>query len=112
MNPATLHQENITHEGSGGVSAGNRSFGFRPAFRNTETGSVYPSRFADGRPAPIHMLDGLPDEVVVKRSSAGKVTAVRSSVQSGFLLDGRFYDRDDAAAYLQRVASCELAVQL
>jgi hypothetical protein len=91
MNPMTLQQENIAHRATGGVSAGNRSFGFRPAFRNTETGSVYPSRLVDGRPAPIHMIDGLPDEV-------------RDSVQSGFLLDGCFYDRDEAAEYLRRVS--------
>jgi|EndMetStandDraft_7_1072992.scaffolds.fasta_scaffold143379_1 hypothetical protein len=97
----TLRQENIAYEGSGGVSAGNRSLGFRPAFRNLETGHVYPSRFADGRPAPIHMIDGLPDELVVTRSASGKVTAVSDSVQSGFVLDGCFYDRQEAAEYLQ-----------
>jgi hypothetical protein len=104
MNPVILAQENITYEGSGGVSAGNRSLGFRPAFRNTETGRIYLSRFADGRPAPIHMIDGLPEELVVTRSAAGRVIAVRESVQSGFLLDGCFYDRDEAAAYLQRIS--------
>jgi hypothetical protein len=91
MNPTILQRENIIYEGSGGVSAGNRSLGFRPAFRNLETGSVYPSRFADGRPAPIHVIDGLPGEV-------------RDSVQSGFLLNGCFYDRDEAAEYLRRVS--------
>jgi hypothetical protein len=104
MNPVILQQENIAYEGSGGVSAGNRSFGFRPAFRNSETGSIYPSRFADGRPAPIHVIDGLPDELVVTRSAAGRVTSVLESVQSGFLLDGCFYDRDEAAEYLRMVA--------
>jgi hypothetical protein len=97
----TLRQENIAYEGSGGVSAGNRSLGFRPAFRNLETGHVYPSCFADGRPAPIHMIDGLPDELVVTRSPAGKVTAVSDSLQSGFLLDGCFYDRQEAAEYVR-----------
>ena len=101
MNPMILQRENIAYEGSGGTSAGNRSLGFRPAFRNLQTGHVYPSRFADGRPAPIHMIDGLPDEVVVTRSASGKVTAVSDSVQSGFLLDGCFYDRQEAAEYLQ-----------
>ncbi len=90
MNSMMLQRENSAYEGSGGVSAGNRSLGFRPAFRNLETGRVYPSRFADGRPAPIHLTDGLPNEV-------------RGSVQSGFLLDGCFYDRDEAAEYLRRV---------
>jgi len=104
MNSMILEQENIAHQGSGGVSAGNRRVGFRPAFRNRETGRIYPSRFAGGRPAPIHVIDGLPDELVVTRSTAGKVIAVRESVQSGFVLDGCFYDRDEAAEHLRMVS--------
>ena len=48
----------------------------------------------------MHVIDGLPDEVVVTRTPAGKVSSVKASVQSGFLFDGCFYDRDEAAAYL------------
>ncbi|MDM0033446.1 hypothetical protein QTI33_15020 [Variovorax sp. J22P271] len=101
MNELILEQETVDFRGSGGVSADNRSVGFRPAFRNMETGSVYPSCFADGRPAPIHMVDGLPDELVVARSAAGKVVSVKDSVQSGFVFNGRFYDRGEAAKYLR-----------
>lgn len=101
MNQSILEQETIAYQGSGGVSADNRCFGFRPAFRNNATGNVYPSRFADGRLAPIHMIDGLPDELVVARSAGGKVIAVKESVQSGFLLNGCFYDRDEAASHLR-----------
>jgi hypothetical protein len=104
MSPLNLQQENFAYKGSGGISAGNRSLGFRPAFRNLETGIVYPSRFADGRPAPIHMIDGLPDDLVVARSASGRATAVSDSVQSGFLLDGCFYDRQEAAEYLRTVS--------
>jgi hypothetical protein len=99
MNHSILQQENIVYQGSGGVSADNRCFGFRPAFRNTETGDVYPSRFADGRLAPVHMIDGLPDVLVVARSGTGRVTSVKDSVQAGFILNGCFYDRDQAADY-------------
>jgi len=105
MNSQMLQQENVTYQGSGGISAGNRSLGFRPAFRNLDTGHIYPSCFADGRPAPIHMIDGLPDELVITRSASGKVTAVRDSVQSGFVLDGCFYDRQQAAEYLRNSSS-------
>ncbi|MDM0001071.1 hypothetical protein QTI24_20850 [Variovorax sp. J22P240] len=101
MNQLILKEENMAYQGCGGVSADNRCYGFRPAFRNTETGHVYPSRFADGRLAPIHMIGGLPDELVVSRSAAGGVISVKDSVQSGFTLNGRFYDRDEAASYLE-----------
>ena len=56
--------ETLAWLGRGGISAECRPNGLRPAFRHSETGAVYPSRFADGRPAPIHVLGGLPDEVV------------------------------------------------
>jgi hypothetical protein len=32
---------------------------------------VYLSRFADGRLAPVHLLDGLPDSVVLARGACG-----------------------------------------
>jgi hypothetical protein len=65
---------------------------------DVETRAVYPSRFADGRMAPFHILDGLPDELVLARSACGRVAAIKPSVISGFLRAGRFYTRDDAAA--------------
>jgi hypothetical protein len=101
MNQLILEQETIVYQGSGGVSADNRCLGFRPAFRNAETGRVYPSRFANGRLAPIHLIEGLPDELVVARSASGRVVSVKDSVQSGFTLNGCFYDRDEAARYLR-----------
>lgn len=105
MNHSILAHENTAFHGSGGVSANNRHFGFQPAFRNIETGCVYASRFSDGRLAPIHMIDGLPDEVVVGRSATGKVTLVKDSVQAGFVLDGNFYDREEAAMYSARLSA-------
>ena len=60
----TLAQENRQYANTGGVSAINRSQRFIPAFYDTATGRAYRSRFADGRPAPIHLLDGLPESLV------------------------------------------------
>ncbi|SFM69143.1 hypothetical protein [Variovorax sp. OV329] len=101
MNRSILAQENTVFQGSGGVSANNRPLGFQPAFRNNETGCIYASRFADGRLAPVHVIDGLPEELVLERSAAGRVTSVKSSVQAGFTLRGDFYDREQAASYSQ-----------
>lgn len=101
MNHSIIAQENVTFHNTGGVSIGNRGSGFRPAFRDAETGDVYPSCFRDGRPAPIHMIDGLPEELVTTRSATGRVTSVKASVQCGFLFEGCFFDRKEAAAYLR-----------
>lgn len=94
---AALEDENRRFLGSGGRSQENRCLGFRPAFMDGETGIIYPSCFSDGRPAPFHLLDGLPDEIVLGRSPSGRVAAVKSSVISGFVLGQRFYTREQAA---------------
>jgi hypothetical protein len=47
--------------------------------------------------APIHLLSGLPPEWVVTRDAAGGVSAVKPSIVAGFLRDGRFYTREEAA---------------
>jgi hypothetical protein len=97
MSEQVLQRENVEFHGTGGRSQENRALGFRPAFMDSETFAVYPSRFADGRPAPFHLLDGLPAEVVLTRTSSGRVATVKSTLVSGFTLDGEFYTRDAAA---------------
>lgn len=92
-----LQLETREFAGTGGVSANSRSSGFHPAFLDTGTHAIYLSRFLDGRPAPFHLLDGLPNDVVAARTASGRVEAVKPGVISGFVLDGEFYTRDEAA---------------
>lgn len=92
-----LAAQNHRFRGTGGVSRENRSHGFAPAFRDARTGALYPSRFANGTPAPMHVLDGLPDCVVVRRNPSGQVVQVEHSMVAGFIRDGRFYTREDAS---------------
>jgi hypothetical protein len=101
MSSFALATENARFAGTGGVSRRARAFRFLPAFRDSGTGQVYLSRFADGHLAPIHMLDGLPDQVVVARHGR-RVTAVKASIVSGFVRDRRFYTRAEAAAAARR----------
>ncbi|MDT3669806.1 MAG: hypothetical protein ROZ37_05670 [Aromatoleum sp.] len=95
-----LRRENRVFEGTGGRSEENRGCGFEPAFLDNETRQIYLSRFADGRPAPCHLLDGLRDEVVVARDGRGRVAATKASLVAGFLRCGEFYTRDQAVAAL------------
>lgn len=97
MNRFVLRNENVAHLGTGGRSQENASLGFSPAFYDFATSKIYPSCFADGRLAPFHLLDGLPDEVVVARSPAGHVTSAKATLMSGFVRDGFFYTRAAAA---------------
>ncbi len=61
-----------------------------PAFYDMETATIYLSRFSDGRIAPIHRYDGLPDEVSAR---AGV------NVVSGFVIKGVFLTRQQAAKF-------------
>lgn len=92
-----LAHENQVHAGTGGRSGENCGLGFRPAFLDFETQTIYPSRFANGLPAPFHVLDGLPDEVVADRASCGRVVAAKATLISGFVRNGFFYTRTAAA---------------
>ncbi len=60
------------------------TLGFRPAFLDCATMRIYPSRFADGRPAPIHDRSTLPDKL-------------KATVVPGFERGGFFYTRRAAA---------------
>ena len=92
-----LRAENHIFQNTGGVSQNNCQCGFKPAFRDSETRRIYRSCFANGHPAPLHLLDGLPDELAPSRNDKGHIAAVRKSVEAGFLRDKCFYTRAQAA---------------
>jgi hypothetical protein len=94
---AQLRAENRAFRGTGGLSENNRQRGFSPAFLDRSTGRVFRSCFANGCPAPMHLLDGLPEELVLARNDRGCVTAISNTVVAGFLREERFYTRDQAA---------------
>lgn len=100
MSPTRLARENTRFAGTGGVSEGNRSLGFRPGFRDSRTGRVYASRFADGRPAPFHLLDGLPPHLISRYTESGRAIEAVGALESGFLADDRFLTREQAARAL------------
>ena len=97
LNDQTLRTDNARHHGTGGVSQGNSSLGFRPAFFDYATHAIYRSCFRDGRPAPFHLLEGLPDSAVAIRSPDGRVVAAKATLVAGFERGGFFYTRSAAA---------------
>jgi hypothetical protein len=92
-----LHCDNIAYDGTYGISRNNASLGFVPAFRDSDTGRVELARFASGRLAPMHLLEGLPSEWAVGRTSDGRICAVKASIVAGFIRNGLFYTREQAA---------------
>lgn len=98
LSAAVLRDQNRCFLNTGGRSQENGSEGFRPAYHDTDTGKIYLSCFADGRPAPIHLLEGLPAELAVSRDDHGRTTAAKATVIAGFVRNDRFYTRQEAAA--------------
>ncbi|WP_370280443.1 hypothetical protein [Pontibacterium sp.] len=95
-----LDEENKQYSGTGGVSKGNAHASFIPAFMDTETGQVELSRFSDGRIAPCHMLDGLPDSWITGRDLRGRVRNIKNTVVSGFVRLEQFFTREEAARFI------------
>ena len=101
LTPQMLEADNQLFAGTGGVSAENQCYGFIPGFLDRDTGAVYCSCWADGRPAPFHALDGLPAHLIRARDRGGHITAVKASVVAGFIRQGCFYTREQAAHSLE-----------
>ena len=101
MSAKQLKNENALYAGTGGRSQENSSLGFKPAFFDFQTQTIYPSLFADGRPAPIHILEGLPEEIIADRAPTGRVISLNATVISGFVRNGFFYTRAAAARALE-----------
>jgi hypothetical protein len=106
-----LRKQNQILRGTEGVSEKNRSQGLIPAFYDLHSHQAHISRFTNGTPALIHLLDGLPEEWIVKRDPSGRAMAVKASVIAGFIYHDRFYTREQAAQAV-RGESCRNPVSL
>jgi hypothetical protein len=103
LTPQCLAEENRAFSGTGGISQENHTHGFVPGYLDRESGEVAVSRFANGEPAPVHLLEGLPEGWIQARSTNGEVLQVKGSIIAGFILNGRFYTRKQAAKALTQV---------
>lgn len=92
-----LRKENLAYLGTGARSQENHNLGFVPAFHDTLSNKTAIARFSNGKPAPLHILDGVPKDWIVRQDRSGKVTAIKSSIVSGFTREGVFYTREQAA---------------
>ncbi|MEH6577897.1 MAG: hypothetical protein V7731_12545 [Amphritea sp.] len=100
--PVRLQQENGEFSGSGGVSQENAHLNFCPAFMDQVSGDIAISRLRNGKPAPFHSLDGLPDCWVIERNIAGRVVDIKSSIISGFVRMGRFFTCEEAVEFVEQ----------
>ena len=98
LTSATLESENLTYADTPGISQENLCYGFKPAFLDSETGQVAISCYHNGHPAPMHVIEGLPENWIVERDASSRAIAVKQSIIAGFVRDGHFYTRSQAVA--------------
>ena len=103
LTPAALKQQTLHYTGTGGTSVKAGCAGFAPAFLDQDTNIIYRACFGSGAPAPMHILDGLPEEVILVRDVCGRVIAAKQSLVAGFIKEGVFYTREQAACVTQDV---------
>ena len=96
----TVRAESDAYRGTCGESATACQHKFRPAFRNEADGRVELARLPNGNPAPMHLISALPREWALRCDEQGGVLQLVETVIAGFLREGRFYTRDEAAAVL------------
>lgn len=100
-----LKFQNIVWRGTGALSAENRDLGFIPAFLDTERKEIHLSRHPNGELATIHILDGLPKHLLSTNDTSATRCKTKNCVIAGFLHDGKFYTREEAAAWVKESMS-------
>lgn len=96
-----LAEQSKAYRGTGGVSAENMMYGFQPAFLDRDSRDIHLSCDAAGVPVQFHSFEGIPAAWVVERDVHGRPCAVKSSVVAGFVRDGYFFTREQAAQLVQ-----------
>ena len=98
LDERALRRENRQFAHTCGLSLNNSDQKFVPAFRNEQTGEVALARFADGRVAPMHLIINLPEAWATAHNARGQISAVLDCVVAGFVREGQFFTRAEAAA--------------
>lgn len=97
MNDRTLKMQNLAYRGTLGLSENNRRKGFLPAFRHDQTGHVQIACRQDGSACSFHLIDWLPLDWALEHAADGRVLCLAPGVTAGFVRDGVFYTREEAA---------------
>lgn len=97
MTKDQLNQQNIAYQNTQGISSNCTMSGYTPAFQDALSGEIHLSKFADGRLAPIHVIDGLPQEWIVKWDENKRALMAKETVIAGFVRDGIFFTRKQLA---------------
>lgn len=97
-NQAAVARASLAFRGSCGESEVACRHAFVPAFRNSRDGCVEIAKLADGNPAAMHLISHLPGEWAARCDAQGNVLELIAGIEAGFVRDGQFYSRAEAAA--------------
>ncbi len=97
-NQLAVTQESTPYQGTCGESAVACQHQFVPAFCNRADGRVELARLPNGKPAPMHLIAALPKTWASRCDERGNVLELIDSIVAGFVKNGRFYTREEAAA--------------
>jgi len=82
-------------KGTGGISSENK---LTAGFRHKKTGEIFEAKDETGRNTSIHLLGGIPAKYVTEVDPRDGVTiAVSGDIEAGFIKDGKFLTREEAA---------------
>lgn len=95
LNPTQVDSQYINYKQSGPALFSDASFGFMPAFMDVFSEEVHLATYADGIPAVLHVLEGLPAKWIAEWGEDGRPNSVRTGVIAGFMRGGCFYTIDD-----------------
>ena len=96
-NQVAVTRESATYLGTCGESVVAGQHKFLPAFCNRVDGRVELARLPNGKPAPMHLIAALPKAWAARCDEGGNVVELIDSVIAGFVKNGRFYTREEAA---------------
>ena len=71
------------------------SFGFMPAFMQMSTRETHLASYCDGKPAVVHVLDGVPHYWVEVWGRDGRALSLKAGIVAGYMRAGHFYTLHD-----------------
>jgi len=81
----------VVPEFSGKAVYTEASFGLMPAFMNVNTRETHLSSYRDGKPAVVHVLDGVPRAWIEAWGQDGRAISLKPGIVAGYMRAGRFY---------------------
>lgn len=91
----TIIKNNLSHS-TREVNSNSCQFYFIPAFYDALSHTVFLSCYKSGQLAPIHVLEGIPDNIIKNRTLTNNRGESKNSLIIGFIFKNKFLTRKQA----------------